>query len=72
MRYVVQHRYRSTHAGPFEAGQVVEVDDDLAAFLAVDSPGLLVAEAAEPELGPVERDDTPAADRMARGPRGRR
>jgi hypothetical protein len=39
-RYIVQHFYKS-HVAQYPAGQVVEMDADLAAWFNRDSPGVL-------------------------------
>lgn len=41
-RYAVQHGYRTQSLGPWEPGQVIDLDDALAAHVEADSPGCLV------------------------------
>jgi hypothetical protein len=73
-RYIIKHDYQS-HRGRFTAGQVVELDDEFAAWLNRDSRGVLelvppsipapepIAPAPEPETRVLE---TPPRDRMIR------
>ena len=63
--YRVAHRYRSPYYG-LEPGQVVELDDETAAFLNRDSPGLLQPVAATRDV-----QDAPAT-RQVTSPTGRR
>lgn len=70
MRYTVTRAYTSGSGGPWRAGDVVEIDDDLAAHLEADSPGLLVPVADEPE--PEARTfDAPPHDRQVKAARKR-
>lgn len=70
MEYVVQWPYRSSLGGPWQAGERVTLDDDTAAAISRDSPGvlLLVAEAQALGLTP---PDGPPADRMVKTARRR-
>lgn len=65
MQYRVMHSYRSVYYG-FEAGAVVDLDDETAAFLNRDSPGLLQPVAATRDV-----QDAPAT-RQVTAPTGRR
>lgn len=65
MQYRVNHAYRSTYYG-FEAGAVVDLDDETAAFLNRDSPGLL-----SPVAGTRDVSE-PMATRQVTAPTGRR
>lgn len=66
--YEIQHAYRSfcdgQHYGPWEKGEVVELDDETAEWLERDSPGVL-----KPAKAPAksERAKPPTADRQHRG-----
>ena len=60
-RYIVQHFYKSDVA-QYPAGQVVEMDKDLADWFNRDSPGVL-KEAVAPAPDP---PPAPAQDRMVR------
>lgn len=55
-RYVVQQSYRAERdgdlVGPWAKGDEIDLDDDVAAFVNVDSPGTL----AEPKLKRVAKD----------------
>lgn len=56
-RYKVGHNYAASRDGrrlAFTEGEVVEVDDNDAAFVEVDSPGALVAVDGEDSPAPVE------------------
>lgn len=69
-RYVVAHSYRSSTA-VLEVGAVVELDDELAAWLLLDSPGVITPEAdpvADPEDAPADPEADPAADPAADAP----
>lgn len=67
MRYTINHAYRSfrdgQNFGPWEPGEQVELDDDVAAWLERDSPGLLT----EAEVKGAERQAKPAPNRQAKG-----
>lgn len=64
-KYVFQWRYSSGIARG-EAGEVIECDDDFAAMLNVDSPGVLVPYV-EPEPEPKAREVAePPADRQVK------
>lgn len=41
MKYQVQWRYQSDGLGPWDAGDVVELDEETAQFVLRDSPGAL-------------------------------
>lgn len=77
-RYTVQHKYRAVRdgqvLGPWRAGDEVELAEADAAWLEQDSPGLLATPAPTSDPTPVvdvERQQTPARDRQARGVRNR-
>lgn len=57
MEYRVTQNYKSAEVGPFTAGQVLEIDDDMAAWVNHDAPGTLVEHRSL---------DTPPNDRMVR------
>ena len=70
-RYIVQRYYHSDYA-TYQAGDVIELDDDTAAWLNRDSPGV-IAEVVPPEPEPVPEPEpetriaaAPPADRMVR------
>ena len=68
MKYRVLWTYRSGIGGPWQAGDVVDVDEPLATAINHDSPGVLVLES---EIK--TRDmEAPPADRMVKVPSGRR
>lgn len=52
MRYVVRKPYQS-HVGRYEPGQVLELEDELAAWMLRDLPGC-IALIPEPQAAPVE------------------
>lgn len=60
-RYQVQHRYRANELGPWQAGDEVELQADVAAHVNRDSPGTLVEvdpqEAANRKREKRERDE---------------
>ena len=67
-RYIVQHFYKSNVA-QYPAGQVVEMDADLAAWFNRDSPGVLkeiVPAAPDPIVAPPLHPEPPRLDRMIR------
>ena len=49
MRYEIQMDYVSSIGGPWDKGDQVELDDDLAKALEQDAPGLLVKMRAQPK-----------------------
>ncbi len=70
-RYIVQHHYES-HVGRYKTGQILELDDELAAWMNRDSKGVLVeiidgpsAVVKEPELE-ARVIEAPPEDRMVR------
>lgn len=65
MRYTVAHNYRSG-AISLEAGAVVDLDEETAAFLLRDSPGVIVP------VAEVRDIVSPPADRQVHAPTGRR
>lgn len=72
-QFKVNHRYTATRdgrrLGPFEPEMVVELDDDDAAFITVDSPGAL-----SPARGPEEKpepDQDVESERAAQPARNR-
>ncbi len=67
MKYKVQWRYTSSLGGPWEAGEAVELDEELAAAINLDSPGVLAL-----EIPGQERATKRAPmDRMVRGGKDR-
>ena len=44
MRYVVRHDYESGTAGPWRKGEILELDESIAAWVNHDSPGTLAPE----------------------------
>jgi len=65
MQYRVNHRYRSPYYG-LEAGQVIELDEETAAFLNRDSPGVLSPAATARDVA------APMETRQVTTPTGRR
>jgi hypothetical protein len=53
-QYRVQWKYKSSLGGPWRAGETVALDDDRAADIGRDSPGVLALLQAEPKLAPEE------------------
>ena len=49
MRYEIQMDYVSSIGGPWDKGEQIELDDDLAKALEQDAPGLLVEVRAQPK-----------------------
>lgn len=64
-RYRVAHSYRSSYYA-LEVGQVIDLDEETAAFLNRDSPGVLVPVAAVRDV------EKPEATRQVTAPTGRR
>lgn len=64
-RYVVQHRYASKRDGvqwgPWDAGQPIDLREDDAAWVNLDSPGCLEIEAEAP---PVEPEPVPDLEQV--------
>lgn len=50
--YRVNHSYRSSTQGPFEAGAVLELDEAVAEWVNRDSPGCLSVDEPTPEPEP--------------------
>lgn len=65
MKYRVIHNYR-TPALSLEAGAIIDLDDETAAFLLTDSPGVIVPDA------PARDVQAPQANRQVTAPTGRR
>lgn len=65
MRYTVAHNYRSGET-VLEAGAVVDLDEETAAFLLRDSPGVIVP------VAEVRDVVAPPSDRQVHAPTGRR
>lgn len=65
MQYRVMHRYRSAFYG-LEAGAIVDLDEETAAFLNRDSPGVL-----QPVTATRDVQEAPAT-RQVTAPTGRR
>lgn len=53
MRYRVNWRYQSSLGGPWQAGDLIEIDATLAERINVDSPGVL----SDPDTPPTEQQD---------------
>lgn len=54
MLYRVNHHYASGGRGPWEGGELIDLDDETAAWVERDSPGCLSAHAPEPPPEPVK------------------
>ena len=68
-RYVVQHRYASKRDGvqwgPWDAGQPIDLREDDAAWVNLDSPGCLALEVqVPPPAAPVEPEPTPDLEQV--------
>ena len=69
--YVVNHAYRAGVLGPWQAGDVIELDDATAAHVEHDSPGCLSAHVPAPVVveRAVERAVEDHPDKMVRARR---
>lgn len=73
MRYEVQWEYQSSLGGPWWAGDVVELTEELAEAVNRDSPGVLQAEKGHVQRAPTtgRAVEAPPKDRMVRTKRAK-
>lgn len=68
MKYIVQWAYGSSYGGPWQAGESVELEPDVAAQINIDSPGVLV----EPKAPATRAPEEPTRHRQVKNPAAKR
>lgn len=66
LKYVVQWTYKSSNGGPWGAGAVVSVDEDVAKAINRSSPGVLIPFVPEPE--PTPKPEVKVSERAPKAP----
>lgn len=65
MDYIAQWDYSSSYGGPYKKGELVQIDEELAAQINADSPGVLVLESETKKAAkPKEREVKAASNRQ--------